>query len=285
MSCFSFAAVQNGLPEIENKINETLEEKVQLSTEKQQLEAQISDLQIKIRERKVILVKRLQALYSMKNFKWSELLVGGDLNQISRNIKILQNLNAYDYELFRDYNSSLKLLAQSRKNLADTDLLLQNNVIALQAQEKNFLKVEELRIATLQHDNIASLLKFKGRLTRPLDGPLLREFGSQRDSAGQYDLVSRGEIYKTKKAAPVKAVGLGAIIFRDLLEGWRETLIVQHDDNYFSVYAGIKNSEKNVGDQVAQGEIIGNTAGEELYFELRHFDNPINPKQWYGERR
>ena len=71
------------------------------------------------------------------------------------------------------------------------------------------------------------------------------------------------------------------IIFRDELLRWRETLIVQHDDNYYSVYAGVLNLKKSVGDRVTKSELIGFTAGEDFYFELRHFDNPVNPKHWY----
>ena len=270
---------------IENKINDTLEEKVQLSVEKNQLESQISELQLKIKERKVILVKRLKALYSLKKFRWGELLLDSDMTTIDRNIKILGNLNAFDYELFKEYNSSLKLLAQSRKNLADTEQLLQSNIRALQQQQFEFKKIEDVRIQSLQRDKISSLLTFKGQLSRPLEGFLSQEFGTMHVKDQQFYLLSRGEIYKTKKASAVRAIGLGVVIFRDLLAGWRETLIIQHDDNYYTVYAGLKIPAKAVGDHVAQDEVIGLTAGDQFYFELRHYDNPINPKTWYREHK
>ena len=34
--------------------------------------------------------------------------MSSDLNGLSRNIKILENLNKYDYDLFKEYNSTLK---------------------------------------------------------------------------------------------------------------------------------------------------------------------------------
>jgi septal ring factor EnvC (AmiA/AmiB activator) len=200
-------------------------------------------------------------------------------------LKILGNINKSDYELFREYNGSLRLLAQARKNLTDTEQQLQKNIQALQLQEVEFYKIEDLRQQTLQQNKIASLLTSKGKLSRPLDGTPAQEFGSVRDQHRQYFLINRGEFYKTKKSVPVRAVGLGAVIFRDVLAGWRETLVVQHDDNYYTVYAGIKNSGKNVGDAVFQNEVLGVTAAEEFYFELRHYDNPINPKKWYGEQK
>ena len=279
----TFAADDFVLSGIEKKINLQLEEKVLIESEKIQLESQISELQSKIKERKLVLVKRLRALYSMKNFRWGELLLSTDVSTLNRNIKILGNLNKFDYALFKEYNSSLRLLAQSRKNLVETENLLQNNIRALKQQEEEFNTIEEIRQSALQKDNVSSLLSFKGKISRPLEGTLRQEFGSVRDQYRQYFLINRGEFYKVKKSAPVKAIGLGVVIFRDLLAGWRETLIVQHDDNYYSVYAGVKNSGKQVGDPVIADELLGKTASDEFYFELRHYDNPINPKKWYRE--
>lgn len=276
-------AIENPLAEVERKLNATTSEEVQLSVEKQQLETQIQELQIKIKERKIVLIKRLKALYAIKKYRWGELFSNPDLNSLSRNIKILGNLNAYDYELFKDYNASFKLLAQARKNLVETEALLQNNIKVLRSQQLEFQKLEDVRIASLQQDNISSLLSFKGKLSRPLDGKPEQEFGSMREQFGQYYLINRGQLYKAKKTPPIKSIGLGVVIFRDLLAGWRETLIIQHDDNYYSVYAGVKNSKKAVGDRVGKDEVIGLAAGDEFYFELRHFDNPINPKKWFRE--
>lgn len=279
----AFAADDSVLSGIEKKINAQLEEKVLIESEKAQLESQNNELQSKIKERKLVLVKRLRALYSMKNFRWGELLLNTDVSTLNRNMKILGNLNKFDYELFKEYNSSLRLLAQSRKNLVETENLLQSNIRALKQQEAEFNKIEEIRQAALQKDKVSSLLSFKGKVSRPLDGKPVQEFGNVRDQYRQYFLINRGEFYKTKKSSTVKAIGLGVVIFRDVLAGWQETLIVQHDDNYYSIYAGVKSSGKQVGDPVISDEPLGKTAGADFYFELRHYDNPINPKTWYRE--
>ena len=283
MACAAAAADDSILSGIEQKINKQLEEKVLIESEKAQLELQIAGLQSKIKERKLVLVKRLRALYSMKNFRWGELLLNTDVSTLNRNVKILENLNKFDYEPFKEYNGSLRLLAQSRKNLIETESLLQGNIQALKQQEMEFNKIEEIHQAALQKDNVSSLLSLKGKLSRPLEGTVTQEFGSVRDQYRQYFLINRGEFYKAKKSSMVKAIGLGVVIFRDLLAGWRETLVVQHDDNYYSIYAGVKNSGKQVGDPVTQDEPLGKTANDEFYFELRHYNNPINPKTWYRE--
>lgn len=269
------------LARIERQINLSIEDNARLATEKNQLQEQISELQEKIKTKRALLLKRLKALHSLKKFKWGELLLNNGFDTLDRNIRILKNLNKYDYELFKEFNSSLKLLAIARKNLIETETLIQKNVESLKLQQEEFLKLEGIQIQALNQLKKDSLLIFKGRLSRPLDGRLKQEFGSVRDQHNQFYLVNHGELYSTKKNAPVRAVGLGTIIFRDELLRWRETLIVQHDDNYYSVYAGILNLKKQVGDRVTKNELVGLTAGEDFYFELRHFDNPINPKHWY----
>lgn len=277
------AASENSkfLSKIEKQINSSLEDQARLSIEKTQLEVQITEIHEKIKDKKSLLLKRIKALNSLKNFKWGELLLNNNFNTLERNIKILKNLNKFDYELFKDYNFSLKLLAAARKNLQETELLMQQNVESLKIQQDEFLKLEAIQIASLNQMKKKSLLMFKGYLSRPLEGLLKQEFGSVRDRHNQFYLVNHGELYSSRKNAPVRSVGLGTIIFRDELLRWRETLIVQHDDNYYSVYAGIMNLKKSVGDRVTKNELIGFTASEDFYFELRHFDNPINPKSWY----
>lgn len=266
---------------IERQINLSLEDKARLSVEKAQLEIQIVEIQEKIKEKRTLMLRRLKALNSLKNFKWGELLLNSNLSTLERNLKILKNLNRYDYELFREYSSSLKFLASARKNLLETEVLIQQNVESLRLQQEEFLKLEAIQIAALSKMKKNSLLTHKGRLSRPLEGQLKQEFGSVRDQHNQFYLVNRGELYSVRKNTPVTSVGLGTIIFRDELLRWRETLIVQHDDNYYSVYAGVVNLKKSIGDRVAKNELIGFAGSEDFYFELRHFDNPINPKAWY----
>ena len=283
-----FCSIASAVPEspkilarIEKQMNLSYEDRARLAIEKNQLQEQISGLQEKIKIKKSLMLKRLKALNSLKNFKWGELLLNNGFDTLDRNIKILKNLNRYDYELFKEYNSSLKLLAVAQKNLLEAEKLIQQNVESLKVQQEDFLKLEAIQIQALSQLKKDSLLMFKGRLSRPLEGQLKQEFGSVRDQHNQFYLVNHGELYSSKKNTPVRAVGLGTIIFRDELLRWRETLIVQHDDNYYSVYAGILNLKKSVGDRVTKNELVGFTAGEDFYFELRHFDNPINPKYWY----
>lgn len=280
LSAVELSAIE--LSSIAKQINASYENQVQLSVEKVQLETQIKEVQIKIKTKKTLLIKRLKALYSLRQFKWGELIFNNNLNTLEKNIRILKNINKYDSDLFKEYIYFFKQLSQARKNLLETETLIQQNIDSLKRQQAEFYRLEKARLSSLQKEKKDSLLMYKGYLARPLEGELKQEFGTLRDQQNQFYLINRGELYVAEVSTPVTAIGPGVVIFRDALTRWRETLIIQHADNYYSVYAGVKNLKKVVGEQVEKNELVGATADEEFYFELRHFDNTINPKSWYG---
>lgn len=270
--------------EIEKQINRSVEKSAQLDLEKEKLEQQINDLQKRIRDRKVLLLRRTSALSYLKRYQWGALLSRAEsLSQLDRNLKIFKNLNHYDLSLFKDYVASLKMLSASRTNLQHTITEIASSVEKMKGQQQELALKEEKHLQEVRKQNLASLIKLKGKLSRPLDSFLLWPFGSRLDDSGQYIFVSKGLLFKARAESDIKSVGPGKIIFSDVVQHWRETLIIQHEDNYYSVYSGLKSPNLKVNDSVEQDQVIGKAASDEFYFELRHFDNPINPKNWFKE--
>ncbi len=209
------------------------------------------------------------------------LLVNNDISKIERNLHLVVKLTKSDLNLIKDYKKNLQQILLAKKNILDTEKLLSQNIQALQEEQKKLLVTEKKHIAFLQNTNTNSFLLQKGRLARPLDSLPKSEFGTIRNKNNLFYLFNQGELYETKKETPIKAVGLGKVIFRDRLESWNETLIVEHASGYYSIYAGVKNSKIAIGDQVQADEILGKSSAEEFYFELRHLHSAINPKNWF----
>lgn len=272
------------LSSLEHQVNSAIEDEARLAGEKKEIETQIEQLQVKLKERRKLIAARLKAQNRLRNYRWGELLLNNNLNDLNRDLKILGNLNKYDLEIFKDYRQAMEMLAQARKNLSETEKQIQNNIAVLQKKQEDFKTLESVRIEILQREKSSSFLLQKGKISRPLDGKVLENFGTVRDQVKQYFLINFGELYSAPKSSPVKSVGPGVVIFRDVLNQWRETLIVQHSDDYYSVYAGIKPDPRiKIGDKLEAGTTVGSTSRSEFYFELRHFANPINPKPWYKE--
>lgn len=269
---------------LEKSINESLEASARFELEKNLLEQKISDLEKKIHDRKMTLVKRSSALSYLKDYQFGALIARSqNPSELDRNIKIFERLNQHDLSLFKDYNATLKMLSVTKKNLESTMKDLARTIEDLKTQQQNLAVQEKERLLEVRDKNIPSFLKVKGTLARPLEGSLTWPYGTKLDSSKQFVFVSKGLLFKTIPGSEVKSVGPGVIIFSDVVPPWRETLIIQHDDNYYSVYTGLKSPALKVNDSVESNQILGNASSDEFYFELRHFDNPINPKSWFKE--
>ena len=129
--------------------------------------------------------------------------------------------------------------------------------------------------------------KHKGRLTWPVAGTLLHDFGQPRVS----DRVKwNGVVLAASRGREVRSVYHGRVIFADWLAGLGLLVIVDHGESYMTLYGYNETILKNAGDWVAPGDVIatvGDSGGQNqssLYFELRRGTQPLNPSQWVTRR-
>ncbi len=118
----------------------------------------------------------------------------------------------------------------------------------------------------------------------PVRGQQLGMFGGQRPEGGTW----RGIVLQAPAGTPVKAIGAGRVVFANWMAGFGNLLIVDHGANFLSVYGNNQSVLKQVGDIVAQGDVIarvGATGGQVepgVYIEIRHHGQPVNPQLWLG---
>ena len=131
----------------------------------------------------------------------------------------------------------------------------------------------------------SAFAELKGKLSLPVRGELASRFGSPRNDGG---LVWRGLFLTAPGGTPVKAVAAGRVVYADWLRGFGNLLIVDHGEDYLSLYGYNEALLKQVGDSVGGGETlatVGNSGGSTqsgLYFEIRHQGKPIDPMTWAG---
>lgn len=127
--------------------------------------------------------------------------------------------------------------------------------------------------------------KLKGRLQLPVSGRVIGEFGKTRSKDGQGPSW-KGIFIESAAGIPVKAIGSGRVVFSEWLRGFGEIVIIDHGDQFLSVYGNNGKLLKTAGDVVKAGETVaetGNSSGNletGLYFELRHQGQPFNPISW-----
>lgn len=125
--------------------------------------------------------------------------------------------------------------------------------------------------------------KLKHKLPWPVSGRLTANFGDPREVG---NLRWRGAFIAAPASRDVRAVAHGRVAFADWLRGFGLLIIIDHGDDYMTLYGHNQALFKQVGEWVAPGEVIasvGDTGGMPqtgVYFELRHKGEPINPTAW-----
>lgn len=133
----------------------------------------------------------------------------------------------------------------------------------------------------------APFAQLRGRMRLPVRGELMNRFGTPRTDGGSS---WRGLFIRATAGGEVKAIADGRIAFADWLRGFGNLVIVDHGEDYLSIYGYNESLLRSAGQLVRAGEAIasvGNSGGSEesgLYFELRHRGQPIDPLRWLSLR-
>ncbi|PSJ18766.1 murein hydrolase activator EnvC family protein [Nitrosomonas supralitoralis] len=204
------------------------------------------------------------------------------------------------------YNERKKL--EQEKNKQKNILSRVSENITLKQQELNKLKNDEKRITRLVNEINKFLIQeksgnntqinnklpdtstanipfpsLKGKLNLPVRGKLVHTFGGQR--SGKH-ITWKGLFIQAPKGSDVKAISGGRVVFADWLRGFGNLIILDHGNNYLSLYGNNTTLHKQVGDLIRGGDtiaIVGNSGGNAdsgLYFELRHKGKPFDPLMW-----
>ena len=127
----------------------------------------------------------------------------------------------------------------------------------------------------------------KGRLRLPVKGEIAGRFGAPRAEGGA---TWKGIYIRAAEGAEVHAVAPGRVVFSDWLRGFGNLLILDHGDDFLSVYGNNESLLLQAGDNASAGAAIatvGNSGGNPqsgLYFELRYQGQAFDPLKWASLR-
>ncbi|MDH3490741.1 MAG: peptidoglycan DD-metalloendopeptidase family protein [Gammaproteobacteria bacterium] len=189
-------------------------------------------------------------------------------------------------QLNRSQEERAALLTALRQKIENES----QEVERLAAQEKDLTRLIAELTSILSDYPISSEEPFsahKGKLTWPVAGTLLHDFGQPRVGGS---IKWNGVVLAAPRGREVRAVYHGRIAFADWLAGMGLLVIVDHGDGYMTLYGYNETILKNTGDWVAPGDVIatvGDSGGQSqasLYFELRRGKQPVNPRHWITRR-
>lgn len=278
----------------------------------------INSLEDSIKSRRKNLSLRLKAIYKMGLHSEMRILFSATgPNELEKNLNYLKRISERDYLLIKALQEDLALLKAQRKKLKKEISILytlkgqlksQEHLLESEQEKKFHLlgslrdqeqvnrkklkglrqKSQELGFSDQLSQAFAmSFFERKGQLQKPAEGRLLQGFGLIQNSDFKYILSHKGHFYSAGVGSPVHAIHRGQVSFAGEVPGYGKTLIIDHEDHYYSVYSYLKNIKVHAHQTVKTGDIIGNTGmagpqfGAGLYFEIRHFSEPIDPMPWF----
>ncbi|RFF26833.1 MULTISPECIES: murein hydrolase activator EnvC [unclassified Wenzhouxiangella] len=124
--------------------------------------------------------------------------------------------------------------------------------------------------------------ELRGELDMPVAGRVLEAFGDQRSEELQWS----GWLIEAETGDEVKSIAHGRVAYAEWLRGYGLLMIIDHGDEFMSLYAHNEALMLDVGDWVAPGDVIalaGRSGGVDepaVYFELRKAGRPVDPAGW-----
>lgn len=267
--------------------------------------------------------KRLRAFYKMNMIgRFDVAGLASSVFDFFLQQNSMKHIVSSDFDIIEKQNAALEVFALLEKEIKKeiqaktaletelTDQIRINKIETLkkesilqgirQKKKLSLAAVESLKLAALQLDQeITSLQKvevyssngfsfsnYEGQLILPVRGEIISEYGPSTTGDYKTFTFQKGIDIKVERGEPVKSVFKGEVMFSQWLKGYGNLLIIDHGDNYYTLYAHIEEIFKQKGEHVETGEVIA-TAGDTgyikgtcLHFEVRHHGKSVDPMKW-----
>lgn len=258
------------------------------------------------------------------------LFTADSYGDFQRRGQYLSAVSHRDYELLETFRSDMERMEQAERQRAEARTVLVAfklniekkvaDIRVLQKEKKVYLTkitrekdsynraVEELQRSASRVDGLLHDLEtrrramahpltssplahgVRGTLLWPADGKVVSFFGRQKHPTFNTYVQRKGIEIRTAEGSLIHAVMSGSVVYADWLKGYGLVIILDHANGFFSLYAHASKILAKAGEQVAEGQPIGETGdtgmiGENtLYFELREGAEPVDPLHWLAKR-
>lgn len=290
----------------------------------QLLAKDIAQLELAIDKQHTLLKDRMRNLYKVSGDPYLSIIFSqNSALSLDQSLKYLKIISDQDFKLIKAYKKNVLVSKSKKQNLnqqvkkmvlIENDIKKQEGLLLTEHKQKSQIvtEIETKKLANVENLKklrqkvkdtelekfdaaVVDLLKpaiyeNKGQLQAPVQCALKHDFGLVRHEEYLVELSHKGYRYECPTSTNVSAIFEGKVVFRGYIDSLGETLIIDHGDHYFSVYASLSNIKVKQDELVKKSQILGtvnstkNRKTGEIYFELRHFSEPENPKNWFVSR-
>lgn len=208
------------------------------------------------------------------------------MNQQYQKEVMIASLNQEEEDLVHVTEEQEQILIEAAKKEAE----LQQRKNRIEEEEAR-RKREEERLRQLQRQNQLTGLPEGGKFSYPLPRSyrLSSDFGNRVDPiTGRKGAFHQGIDFAAPSGTNVLAAGSGRVLVAEWYGGYGNTVIIDHGDGYWTLYAHMRNNSISVkvGDSVTTGDKLGEvgttgrSTGNHLHFEVRKNYEYVDPKPY-----
>jgi murein DD-endopeptidase MepM/ murein hydrolase activator NlpD len=185
-------------------------------------------------------------------------------------VKVLEENKAYMANINRVLTGNLEHTRLSRDSIVagEQQTLTEEQMKPTEADEK-------LRGEVAKEDKYNLFEKAQPRVNQvlfaPVNGHITRPYSASKKQYAVEIAIANN--------TPVKAIAAGTVLLSDWTPTNGNVIMVRHNDGIISVYKKVDSVNKQQGDIVKSGEVLG-LAGAQLLFELWKDGYTINPTQF-----
>lgn len=185
-------------------------------------------------------------------------------------------------------NELLAKVKEQRKNTDDEIAQLKKEAVDLQNLVDKFRsRISKLEKEKSQQRQRISTAK-KGSYDWPVRGTVVSNFGKQKHGTLHTYVVNNGIEIRAAEGTAVTVIEPGKILYAGTFKGYGPMIIVDHGDDFYTVYAHLSKVMVKEGDTILKGQVIGETGygknsrntSPNLYFEIRQDGKPEDPLLW-----
>lgn len=230
----------------------------------------------KIRQQLILNKVRLEETVKELNFQKKE--------KRSIEEKYKQQFKIMSYEKAKRSSLLTEIRKKKSLELAAIDSL-KRAAFALDRKIKS-LNVEIRRPRKKEKLSGKLFAELKGLLNMPVKGKIINRFGFFKNTGFNIENFRSGIDIRAERGEPIRAVSDGKILYSSWFKGYGNMVIIDHGNNYYTVYAYVEELFKAKGDTVESDEVVatvggtGFMTGAGLYFEVRHHGKPLDPLLW-----
>ena len=209
-----------------------------------------------------------------------------DLSGKRREVSSLKKDKEVSYSLDQSRKQKEeKLLNRLRRKSMDEADRIFTLEKAAEEMERIIVRLEEEQARARQQrqgeTGTSVFATLKGQLLSPFRGKITVPFGNRVDPVTKLKSFSPGITVKGRAGGPVYLVASGVVAYTGNLRGYGNFVIINHDNEYYTTYAGLSRIFVTQDQHLQTGTKIGEAAEDGLIkFELRQGREPLDPVKW-----